>query len=922
MNKPLVSILIRTHNRPVTLARAVQSVIEQTYRPLELVIINDGGEKLDAELLNKITDNGIKLNVINLTENQGRAYAANKAMEQAKGAALLFLDDDDWIDSGHIIKLEEALERNPDILAAYSDTACITSPTDTEIKKVFDYEFDPLRLAFENYLPIHAVLFRNNTLTQTCKFNTELNIYEDWNFWVQLASVGKMKRVPGITAWYSAQLSGVGFSNAPVDYTAATAEFFKQSCQYYTDQQISIILFMCRNFFKLDKQNKQHEKLIDELQLVLQDNRTREIEAYAQLKSSRERELEAYAQLKSSRERELEAYEQLKYNREREALVDADRQQLQLVVRSLDEIRSLLQQKKGFSAFIEKALATLAGLDLKKKIKRKTRTFIQLAKSGDFQGIYIRLARNTQGIFKKLTRSTIEPSHTIEPTARKTGICILSTPHTLYVANTIKSCLESYGISVSSVTTVEPNEYEDSLYIIICPQLFNNLPEKYIAFQMEQSVSSRWFDSRYIDILKKSIAVIDYSKVNLEYLQNTAGINFSKLYYLPISNLSQKNKIDPTIQPEYDVVFYGDINNDRRRLFLDTIKKRFKTLVVSEVFGDDLYHQLKKAKVLVNIHYYEGALLETTRIYEALSLGLNIVSESSSDISDHVCLNDWVTFVEVGNIDAMMAEIQQQIEQPRSLSEIPDDLAGLRFHVGRMLVGLGLLDTTATKNFPSALSGSAADLLCLSMPESYHRHKDFRKRHPDVELFHGLRFREGWIGCALSYRYLAQQALVNNKTQLEIWEDDVLLSETALNRWKKAKELFVNLETQTSKCDLLSGLLADVSDETKILDVMEVDGETYVVIDRMISAVCNFYGLKTLTYMAKWNCTNHDVHLNTMDRYLESKALRVLVPLPFVAGHSPELDSTLWGCNNTQYDSLIAASEAKLYKKLQSFRSN
>lgn len=947
MNASLVSVLIRTFNRPVTLATAVQAVLQQTHRPLEIIVVNDGGQAVSTEITTLAEQQGVALTLVNLETNQGRSNAANVALKKAAGAALMFLDDDDWIDPSHVAKLLSVLNTNPALLAAYSDTACVLSAANLEVQKVFDYEFDPLHLAYENYLPIHSVLFRNNELSQTCQFNTQLDVYEDWNFWLQMTAKGPMQRVPGITAWYSAQLSGVGFGVVTQGFSAELADFFKLSTPFYSAEQISVMLFMCRNFFSVAQANKRHEQVITQLQAsLLENNRcvTQEATIYNQLSQLAEDiqvikdEQQVLQQQQASLQAEMIAQLQI----QQQAFQQQVLQQQAATNESLYVIRILMQQKTG-----------MAALPWVAKVSSKTRTLLQLIATGDLQGIKVRLVRNVEGLVKKTRRrfsakpvatppvaattsSTIAAVPSSAPAAvsvvNASGITLLCTAHTLFVAKLLKKQLESFGLTVNSIFAKgaddpEPLHYDNSLHIIICAQLFKKMPARYVVFQMEQSVSSRWFDTDYANILNNAEAVLDYSKLNLAYLQEQQGVPFAKLYYLPISNLSvnslsvNSSSTSQESPTDYDVVFYGDVHNPRRKLFLDAISKQFKTLIVSEVFGDALYAQLQRAKVLVNIHYYEGALLETTRIYEALSLGLNIVSEVSVDQADHAVLDPWVTFTPIGDFDAMLQAIQAQLNKPRSLAELPTDLAGTQFHVGRMLVGLGLISPLAVKGFPALLS-SAAMLrpLCLSMPESHIRHATFRQRHPDVSVFHGLRFHIGWIGCALSYSYLAQQALVQGNDYLEVWEDDVVLGSEALQRWQTAKDLFLELEGSSRQCDLLSGLLADVSDATQVLDFFEIEGASYVIIDRMISAVCNFYGKKPLTYMASWDCANQDVLLNTMDRYLEKKDLRVLVPLPFVAGHNPEQDSTLWGCQNSQYDTMIAGSEAKLYDKLQRFK--
>ena len=59
--------------------------------------------------------------------------------------------------------------------------------------------------------------------------------------------------------------------------------------------------------------------------------------------------------------------------------------------------------------------------------------------------------------------------------------------------------------------------YLDVLYIVICPQMFPVLPGQYIVYQLEQSVSSRWFTDDYLARLENSLAIFDYSLKNIAF---------------------------------------------------------------------------------------------------------------------------------------------------------------------------------------------------------------------------------------------------------------------------------------------------------------------------------------------------------------------------------------------------------------------
>jgi GT2 family glycosyltransferase len=250
MPRPLVSVIVRTRNRRELLPQALASVQAQTWRPLELVVVNDGGVPV-ADLLPPAGDE-FSVVGIDLERCGGRSNAANRGLDAARGDWLIFLDDDDWFDADHIETLVGALTAaRGQYLAAYSAVRCVADgiPVDDDsaaaesraaaapvagnessgadavvaagnagalaftavpegkeggcaggahaasdtartgagrpAPATFAHPFDPVRLLVENYIPIHAMLFSRVLPARGCRFDRDLDRFEDWDFWLQ-----------------------------------------------------------------------------------------------------------------------------------------------------------------------------------------------------------------------------------------------------------------------------------------------------------------------------------------------------------------------------------------------------------------------------------------------------------------------------------------------------------------------------------------------------------------------------------------------------------------------------------------------------------------------------------------------------------------------------------------------------------------
>ncbi len=114
MSKPLVSIICGAYNAQQTLERTVQSVAQVTYRPLEMIIVDDKSTDdtlaLAEDLAKKYSDETLEIRVIPLEENQGPGGARNPGLESAQGEWLTIIDADDIVDPNGIAAMIAATD--------------------------------------------------------------------------------------------------------------------------------------------------------------------------------------------------------------------------------------------------------------------------------------------------------------------------------------------------------------------------------------------------------------------------------------------------------------------------------------------------------------------------------------------------------------------------------------------------------------------------------------------------------------------------------------------------------------------------------------------------------------------------------------------------------------------------------------------
>ena len=303
-------------------------------------------------------------------------------------------------------------------------------------------------------------------------------------------------------------------------------------------------------------------------------------------------------------------------------------------------------------------------------------------------------------------------------------VFILTREHCNFIAQLIQKQLALFNISAEIIDKEPKFGYSNLLHFVICPQIYEKRPKNFIAIQMEQAVAKRWFTEEYFNILKSAKLIFDYSILNIDFLKQN-GVNQEQLYFMPIFYNEKYFSPKQKIEEEYDIVFYGDENIERRLKFLNAINEKFKVKIINRCYGEDLYIELSKAKIIINIHYYEGAFLETTRIYECLSLNKLVISETASDIEYHQNLNNIVEFTELGNEEEMLAKITYWLaDDERRKEKIKQNIQQLyeqqdlfSFHFNRFLLTNNIISFNKfTEN--TSHEKIHKDVVILNSPES------------------------------------------------------------------------------------------------------------------------------------------------------------------------------------------------------------
>jgi glycosyltransferase involved in cell wall biosynthesis len=211
---PLVSVLVPTFNRPGYLSEALASTLHQSYRNLQVIVINDGGDDV-SDVVNSFGDT--RITFIDEKENHGKAFCLNRALNRAEGKYVAYLDDDDLYYPNHVETLVEVLENQTDCQVAYSDlykSYCRIMPDGGRqvLSKVVEVsrDFDRLFMLYFNHVLHVSLMHRRDLLEKTGLYNEELTILIDWDMTRRLAFFSDFHHICDITGEF---YSSVGESD-------------------------------------------------------------------------------------------------------------------------------------------------------------------------------------------------------------------------------------------------------------------------------------------------------------------------------------------------------------------------------------------------------------------------------------------------------------------------------------------------------------------------------------------------------------------------------------------------------------------------------------------------------------------------------------------------------------------------------------
>jgi GT2 family glycosyltransferase len=210
---PLVTIVMRTYERPIMLARAIASVQNQTYRDWTLIIVNNGGNPGPVEDVVRVAKSATPcgdIRVLHLSERVGMEEASNRGLAATESDFFAIHDDDDSWNARFLEVAVDGMRAHPSAAAVVTGIYRIHELyRDGKIRPVHSEKFylSEERLTFRgmignNTFPPIAALFQRRLLSEIGEFDSSLPVLGDWEFNLRAVLAGGFVYIPERLANY------------------------------------------------------------------------------------------------------------------------------------------------------------------------------------------------------------------------------------------------------------------------------------------------------------------------------------------------------------------------------------------------------------------------------------------------------------------------------------------------------------------------------------------------------------------------------------------------------------------------------------------------------------------------------------------------------------------------------------------------
>jgi glycosyltransferase involved in cell wall biosynthesis len=187
MNEGLVSVVMAVYNGESYVAKAIESILQQTYSNFEFIIVNDGSHAVVAKLLEEMADRDARIRLVVNESNIGLTKSLNRGLKIARGKFIARMDADDWSHPERLAQQIAFLQSNPKVKVVGTDVV-IVDDEGKERHKVALSNFNTMRRIFRRNCLVHgSLMYDRETLQEIGGYDEEFRLAQDYDLSLRIA---------------------------------------------------------------------------------------------------------------------------------------------------------------------------------------------------------------------------------------------------------------------------------------------------------------------------------------------------------------------------------------------------------------------------------------------------------------------------------------------------------------------------------------------------------------------------------------------------------------------------------------------------------------------------------------------------------------------------------------------------------------
>lgn len=277
MKKTTIDIFVPCYNASRFLRQCLDSLLNQTYRDLRIVLLDDGSTDESLEIAESISRKDSRLVIYKNSKNMGVSYTRNRGLQLCQADYIAFMDADDIAPLSRIETEKEFLDHNPYIDGVGGYYQIIDEDgIKGQITKLEPHEPEKLRktMIFKNIIANGSAMIRKNTINGDLEYPENYAGLEDYFYWINYLKYNSFYNIPEIMQFYRVNSNGLSQTNngdsdklkhrnTCFDKIHEISFSYEGFCLSDTDKDILFRCFRDRSYLSTIDEKKKCKELCD-----------------------------------------------------------------------------------------------------------------------------------------------------------------------------------------------------------------------------------------------------------------------------------------------------------------------------------------------------------------------------------------------------------------------------------------------------------------------------------------------------------------------------------------------------------------------------------------------------------------------------------------------------------------------------------